>query len=68
MQAILKVHTRNMQLEDTLSILPVVAAITPGLTGAELASVANEAAIRAARRGSVKVCGTIHSCMSMALN
>ncbi|KAG5183635.1 cell division protein, partial [Tribonema minus] len=53
-QASCTVHTRNMQLEDP-ALLVTVAAITPGLTGAELASVANEAAIRAARRSCVQV-------------
>lgn len=53
-EAILRVHTRKMTLEDD-SILEKVAVNTPGLTGAELAGIANEAAIRAVRRGDVVV-------------
>lgn len=47
---ILKVHTRNMSLEEGLD-LSLVAALTEGLSGAELAHIANEAAISAVRDG-----------------
>ncbi|CAM9948198.1 unnamed protein product, partial [Hapterophycus canaliculatus] len=50
-EAILRVHTRKMKVES-LDVLRVVAELTPGLAGAELATIANEAAISAARRGS----------------
>ncbi|CAM9746709.1 unnamed protein product [Pylaiella littoralis] len=50
-EAILKVHTRKMKVDD-LDVLKAVAELTPGLAGAELATIANEAAISAARRGS----------------
>lgn len=50
-EAILKVHTRKMKLADPAD-LRAVAEITPGLAGAELATIVNEAAISAARRGS----------------
>ncbi len=46
---ILKIHTRDLKLADDVD-LEVVARRTPGFVGAELANVANEAAIRAARR------------------
>ncbi|CAM9508786.1 unnamed protein product [Chrysoparadoxa australica] len=53
-EEILAVHTSKMKLEEEL-ILRAIAIATPGLTGAELASVCNEAAIRAARRKSMSV-------------
>ncbi|CAM9946557.1 unnamed protein product, partial [Discosporangium mesarthrocarpum] len=53
-EAVLRVHTRKMVLEDA-SVLSSVAEITPGLTGAELATIANEAAISTARKGARQV-------------
>ncbi len=52
--AILKIHTRNMQLADDAD-LRVVAQRTPGFVGADLANIANEAAIRAVRKNRDKV-------------
>ena len=49
-EAILRLHTRRMKL-DTQVDLRVVAQRTPGFVGADLANVANEAAIRAVREG-----------------
>ncbi len=49
-KAILEVHTRKVPLE-TKAILDEVAAITPGLSGADLKNLVNEAALLAARRG-----------------
>lgn len=46
---ILKVHTRDIPLATDVS-LQQIAAATPGATGADLANLANEAAILAARR------------------
>ncbi len=46
--AILKIHTRDMKLADDVD-LRVVAQRTPGFVGADLANIANEAAIRAVR-------------------
>jgi cell division protease FtsH len=48
-EAILKVHTRNMPLAND-AILADFAAITPGLSGADLKNLVNEAALLAARR------------------
>ena len=48
-QAILKVHTRNMPLADDVD-LEDLAAVTPGLSGADLKNLVNEAALLAARR------------------
>jgi cell division protease FtsH len=48
--AILRVHTRNVPLADGVD-LDVIAAATPGMTGADLANLVNEAALIAARRG-----------------
>jgi cell division protease FtsH len=49
-EKVLGVHTRNKPLADDAD-LAVVAQQTSGLTGADLANICNEAAIRAARRG-----------------
>ena len=51
---ILEVHTRSLPL-DTDVDLDHVAAITPGMVGADIANLANEAALLAARRGHEKV-------------
>lgn len=48
-KAILEVHTRKVPLEAA-GILDEVAAITPGLSGADLKNLVNEAALLAARR------------------
>jgi cell division protease FtsH len=50
-EAILKVHTRGKPLNLSDVDLAQVARQTSGLTGAELANVCNEAAIKAGRRG-----------------
>ena len=46
--AILKVHSRNVQLDPDAD-LDVVAAMTPGFAGADLANIINEAALLAVR-------------------
>jgi cell division protease FtsH len=51
---ILEVHTRDKPLRDV--DLDLVARQTSGLTGADLANLANEAAIRCARRKGVALC------------
>jgi cell division protease FtsH len=51
---ILQVHTRSMPLADDVD-LDAVAASTPGMVGADLANLANEAALLAARRDHDKV-------------
>jgi cell division protease FtsH len=48
-EAILKVHTRGVALDASVD-LRLLAARTPGFTGADLANVVNEAALLAARR------------------
>jgi cell division protease FtsH len=53
-EGILKVHTRNIPLETTVN-LEVLAKGTPGLAGAELANLVNEAALLAARKNKKKV-------------
>jgi cell division protease FtsH len=47
--AILRVHTRDMPLDEDVD-LDELAASTPGMVGADLANLANEAALLAARR------------------
>ena len=48
-EGILKVHTRNIPLDENVK-LDVLAKGTPGLAGADLANLVNEAALLAARR------------------
>ena len=52
--AILRVHTRSMPLADDAD-LERVASSTPGMVGADLANLANEAALLAARLGHDRV-------------
>src|SRR5213594_4458025 len=49
-EAILRVHVRNVTLAPTVD-LRVLAARTPGMAGADLANIINEAALLAARKG-----------------
>jgi cell division protease FtsH len=51
---ILQVHTRSMPLAEDVD-LGALASTTPGMVGADLANLANEAALLAARRGHDKV-------------
>jgi cell division protease FtsH len=48
--AILRVHAKNIRLAPAVD-LDAVAALTPGFTGADLANLINDAALRATRRG-----------------
>lgn len=48
--AILKVHIRKVVVGDDVD-LDTIASLTPGFTGADLANLANEAALAATRRG-----------------
>ncbi|MEU8248787.1 ATP-dependent zinc metalloprotease FtsH [Nonomuraea sp. NPDC048916] len=52
--AILEVHTRGVPLDVGVS-LDQIAKTTPGMTGADLANLVNEAALLAAKRGKEKV-------------
>lgn len=49
-EAILRVHTRHVKLAPDVD-LKVIAARTPGMVGADLANIVNEAALLAARKG-----------------
>ncbi len=49
-EEILKVHTRGRPIDATVS-LAAISRTTPGLTGADLANLVNEASLLAARRG-----------------
>jgi cell division protease FtsH len=51
---ILEVHTRSLPLSSEVD-LDDIAAITPGMVGADIANLANEAALLAARRGHQRV-------------
>src|SRR5207248_6275061 len=53
-EAILRVHTRSVPLADNVD-LGALAASTPGMVGADLANLVNEAALLAAKRGHIKV-------------
>ncbi|NWG29029.1 MAG: ATP-dependent zinc metalloprotease FtsH [Ignavibacteriaceae bacterium] len=53
-EGILKVHTRNIPLDPKVN-LEVLAKGTPGLAGADLANLVNEAALLAARKNKKKV-------------
>ena len=53
-QAILKVHTRSVPLGDDVD-LSQIAQSTPGMVGADLANLVNEAALLAARRNHARV-------------
>jgi cell division protease FtsH len=52
--AILKIHARQLQMESGVD-LKVVAQRTPGMAGADLANIVNEAALASARRGGKEV-------------
>ena len=53
-EGILKVHTRKIPLAEDVD-LKVIARGTPGLSGADLSSIVNEAALLAARRNQISV-------------
>ncbi|MGY1690710.1 ATP-dependent zinc metalloprotease FtsH [Geodermatophilus sp. SYSU D01105] len=55
--AILRVHTRGVPLAPEVD-LAAVAAATPGMVGADLANLVNEAALAAAAHGHERVTGT----------
>ena len=52
--AILKIHSRNVPLDSSVDLM-LVARATPGMVGADLANLVNEAALLAARRNLDKV-------------
>jgi cell division protease FtsH len=51
---ILRIHTRSVPLDDSVDV-DAIAASTPGMTGADLALLVNEAALFAARRDHARV-------------
>jgi cell division protease FtsH len=53
-EAILRVHVRNVKLGPNVD-LRHVASLTPGMVGADLANLVNEAALMAARKGKPEV-------------
>ena len=53
-EQILKIHARKVNLEESVD-LALIARGTPGMTGADLENIVNEAAILAAREDAVKV-------------
>ncbi|WP_405730772.1 ATP-dependent zinc metalloprotease FtsH [Streptomyces sp. NBC_00028] len=53
-EAILEIHTRDIPMADSVD-LAQVARTTPGMTGAELANLANEAALLAVKRKQERV-------------
>ena len=53
-EEILKIHTRALPLDPTID-LRSIAKVTPGFSGADLANIANEASLLAARRNAEKV-------------
>ncbi|MGD9211277.1 MAG: ATP-dependent zinc metalloprotease FtsH [Desulfobacteraceae bacterium] len=53
-EAILNVHLKDVQIEDNLDV-ERIAAMTPGMVGADLANLINEAALLAVRRDKQKV-------------
>jgi cell division protease FtsH len=55
-EAILRVHTRSVPLADHVD-LGALASTTPGMVGADLANLVNEAALLAARRNHEQVSG-----------
>src|SRR5690606_25317836 len=53
-EQILRIHVREIKLAPDVD-LKVVASMTPGFSGADLANLANEAALAATRRGAEAV-------------
>ena len=53
-EEILKIHTKNLPLDPAIN-LKSIAKVTPGFSGADLANIANEASLLAARRKAEKV-------------
>jgi cell division protease FtsH len=52
--AVLKVHTKGKPLSEDVN-LDIIAKLTPGFSGADLANAVNEAAILSARRSKKKI-------------
>src|SRR5206468_2926048 len=54
-RAILESHSRNKPIEEADRALDVIAQTTPGLSGADLANLMNEAAILSAQQNSAQI-------------
>jgi cell division protease FtsH len=54
-RAILETHTRNKPIADKARALEILAKTTPGMSGADLASIINEAAILCAQQNGNKI-------------
>ena len=54
-RAILNTHSRNAPIEHPEKVLEVIAATTPGMSGADLANLINEAAILSAQRSKANI-------------
>ncbi|TMD87928.1 MAG: ATP-dependent zinc metalloprotease FtsH [Chloroflexi bacterium] len=62
--AILKIHTRNVPLATNVDLITIARA-TPGMVGADIANLVNEAALLAARRNLIAV---TQNCFDAALD
>jgi cell division protease FtsH len=62
--AILKIHTRNVPLASDVDLITIARA-TPGMVGADIANLVNEAALLAARRNLIAV---TQNCFDAALD
>src|SRR2546430_482743 len=62
--AILKIHTRNVPLASDVDLITIARA-TPGMVGADIANLVNEAALLAARRNLIAV---TQNCFDTALD
>jgi cell division protease FtsH len=54
-QAILETHTRNKPIRNKEEVVSLIARTTPGMSGADLASIINEAAILSAQQNSTEI-------------
>ncbi|TMB81766.1 MAG: AAA family ATPase [Chloroflexi bacterium] len=62
--AILKIHTRNVPLATNVDLITIARA-TPGMVGADIANLVNEAALLAARRNLIAVTKNCHALTGM---
>lgn len=61
---ILAVHLRGIPLEEDIGLIcDLVASVTQGFVGADLANIVNEAALLAARRGKIYFKQVVYACV-----